>query len=63
MLSYLYSYFYEEEPVKADEKQWRQKYLLLQQIKDNKIRLKSIEKPKKKTERIMCSYKKNKLPQ
>ena len=33
MFSYIYSLFYEEE-VKADEKQLRQKYLVLQQIKD-----------------------------
>ena len=51
MFSYIYSLFYEEE-VKADEKQLRQKYLVLQQIKDHKIRLKPINN-KKKTERIM----------
>jgi hypothetical protein len=57
MLSYLYSFFYEEEPVKADEKALRQKYLVLTQIKDNKIRLKPIDNKKKKV-----PNKKNKLP-
>ena len=61
MLSYIYSCFYDEEPVKADEKQMRQKYLLLQQIKDSRIRLKPINS-KKKAHKIMCSFKKNKLP-
>ena len=61
MLSYIYSYFYDEEPVKADEKQMRQKYLVLLQIKDHKIKLKSIDN-KKKIPKIMCSFKKNRLP-
>ena len=62
MFSYLYSYFYEEEPVKADEKALRQKYLVLLQIKDHKIKLKSIDN-KKKIPKIMCSFKKNRIPQ
>ena len=60
MFSYLYSYFYEEE-IRADEKQLRQKYLVLLQIKDHKIKLKSIDN-KKKIPKTMCSYKKNRLP-
>ena len=60
MFSYIYSLVYGEEEVKVDEKSLRQKYLMLLQIKDNKIRLKPIEK--KKPMKIMCSYKKKVLP-
>ncbi len=44
MLSYLYSYFYPEEEIQVDQKALRQKYLVLLQIKDHKIRLKSTKK-------------------
>ena len=60
MFGYLYSYFYPEEEFKADEKALRQKYLVLLQIKDNKIRLKPIDK--KKAPMIMCSFKKKVSP-
>lgn len=60
MFSYLYSLIYGEDEVKADEKQLRQKYLVLLQIKDNKIRLKPIIK--KKAPMIMCSFKKKVSP-
>jgi len=56
MFSYLYSLVYGEEEVKVDEKSLRQKYLMLLQIKDNKIRLKPINK--KKAPMIMRSFKK-----
>ncbi len=63
MFSYLYSLVYGDDEIKADEKALRQKYLVLLQIKDNKLRLKPIDKPKKKVpSKIFCSYKKNKLP-
>jgi hypothetical protein len=60
MFSYIYSLVYGEDEVKADEKQLRQKYLVLLQIKDHRIKLKSIEK--KKPMKVMCSYKKKVLP-
>ena len=44
MLSNLYSYFYPEVEVKVDEKQLRQKYLVLLQIRGHKIRLKPISR-------------------
>ena len=44
MLSYLYSYIWPEVEVKVDPRQLRQKYLVLVQIKDHKIRLKPIKK-------------------
>ena len=59
MFSYLYSLVYGEE-VKVDVKQLRQKYLMLLQIKDHRIKLKSIEK--KKAPKLMCSFKKKRLP-
>ena len=55
MFSYLYSLVYGEEEVKVDEKQLRQKYLVLLQIKDTKIRLKPI---KRKAPIIIRSFKK-----
>ena len=59
MFSYLYSLVYGEE-VKVDVKQLRQKYLVLLQIKDNKIRLRPINN--KKAPKLMCSFKKKRLP-
>jgi hypothetical protein len=59
MFSYIYSLVYGEDEVKADEKQLRQKYLVLQQIKDHKIRLKPINK---KAPMIMRTFKKKVLP-
>ncbi len=61
MLNYLLSFIYGEDEVKVDVKSLRQKYLLLLQIKDNKIRLKPIIE-KKKPMKVMCSYKKKVLP-
>ena len=42
MLSNLYSYFWPEE-INPDPKQLRQKYLVLLQIRDHKIRLKPVK--------------------
>ena len=41
MISFLASYFWGEDEIKADPKVLRQKYLVLQQIKDHRIRLKN----------------------
>ena len=43
MLSSIYNYFYGEVQVEADPKVLRQKYLVLVQIKDHKIRLKPLK--------------------
>ena len=42
MFSYLWTYF--EEDVEADEKSKRQKYLVLQQIRASKMKLKKIDR-------------------
>ena len=52
MLSYLISFIWSDDEIHVDPKQLRQKYLVLQQIKDHKIRLKSIARkplPKRPT--------------
>ena len=44
MLSYLASFIWNEVQVEADPKVLHQKYLVLLQIKDHKIRLKPVKK-------------------
>ena len=43
MLSYLSSFIWYEEEIKADPRVLRQKYLVLLQIKDHNLRLKPIK--------------------
>jgi hypothetical protein len=61
MLSYLSSFIWPEEEIKVDQKVLRQKYLVLVQIKDHRLRL----KPIKKINPVIPPYKKpnwKKLP-
>ena len=44
MFSYIYEYLWPEQEIQVDQKQLRQKYLVLVQIKDHRIRLKPIKK-------------------
>ena len=44
MFSYIYEYLWPEQEIQVDQRVLRQKYLVLVQIKDHKIRLKSTKK-------------------
>ena len=51
MLSYLSSFIWPEEEIKVDQKVLRQKYLVLIQIKDHRLRLKPINVERTNAER------------
>ena len=66
MLSYLSSFIWPEEEIKVDQKVLRQKYLVLVQIKDHRLRLKPISRgANQKINPVIPPYKKpnwKKLP-
>ena len=65
MLSYIASFIWSENEIQADQKVLRQKYLVLQQIKDHRIRLKSINTKKiymKRPSWVTNNKKKDMLP-
>lgn len=61
MFNYIYDFFYPEEEIKVDPKILRQKYLVLKQIQDNKLKLRPINNNKKIINKKIYSLK-NKLP-